>query len=326
MSFQSSNNKRRRTETPQFHVYINDEHYGMALMSGLFVNNIETIDCITQNFQPGNPAHVKGVAVTLAQINKQYSLDVMKLLYKKLPIILTIPMHVSKTNYHFLFHNAAKIGNLEVVRWILQIDRNQLNSQESNGATALHWACWAGHIHVVQFLIDQQPDLIPTIIDNRQHSCLDDAIESNHVGIVTLLLQQVPSLLPMPGPFIAHMLGNQPECHNFPIIQTILRCRSPFKWTLNCTQYSWPDLEWIAKNGFLPEEITHTPNESQLLQVFQGNYGLHFNSCNFTPFMDQINQRRDQLNFMPESIASLIFAYEQLADVLVDTLQYIYRK
>ena len=65
--------------------------------------------------------------------------------------------------YYFLDHgdliDAAKEGNLEKVRRLIQNGANVHERDSELQATPLHWASYNGHLDVAQFLIQNGADV-----------------------------------------------------------------------------------------------------------------------------------------------------------------------
>lgn len=54
---------------------------------------------------------------------------------------------------------AAKLGKLEDVKTILDAEPGLIDSRDSEGATALHYAAFAGHCDVVRLLVERGADI-----------------------------------------------------------------------------------------------------------------------------------------------------------------------
>ena len=58
-----------------------------------------------------------------------------------------------------LLINAAKDGNEEEVKRILQLPETEINSRDSQGKTALIWAAYTGNEEIVQLLLEKFADV-----------------------------------------------------------------------------------------------------------------------------------------------------------------------
>ncbi|CAG01450.1 unnamed protein product [Tetraodon nigroviridis] len=84
--------------------------------------------------------------------------------------------------------------DLEMVKFLLSQNAMSINHQGRDGHTALHSACFHGHIRLVQFLLDNGADMNLVACDPSRSSgekdeqtCLMWAYEKGHDAIVTLL-------------------------------------------------------------------------------------------------------------------------------------------
>ncbi len=84
---------------------------------------------------------------------------------------------------------AAKAGDVEMVRSLLESDAGLIGARDSDGSTALHCAAWKGHPAVVALLLGAGAE-----VNARNHNehwgttPLHAAAHANHAPIVRLLL------------------------------------------------------------------------------------------------------------------------------------------
>lgn len=103
----------------------------------------------------------------------------------------------SKNNHdETLLHLACKIGNLEIIKLVL----NQLNesnqpmdsylfAKNRDGQTCFHVACVKGYLNIIEyFLKERKLKLFLEDHDNNLNSCLHLATENGHSSVVNLLL------------------------------------------------------------------------------------------------------------------------------------------
>ena len=60
---------------------------------------------------------------------------------------------------HKLMIKAAKAGNVEAVRLLLDANSSLVNARDSDASTPLHCAAWKGHVDVAVALLDAGADL-----------------------------------------------------------------------------------------------------------------------------------------------------------------------
>lgn len=80
---------------------------------------------------------------------------------------------------------AAREGHPEVLRLLLEHGGSRLDARDSDGKTALWWACYWGHQQEARILLEAGAD--PTITDKAQRLPVDAAREEGHVRCVRLL-------------------------------------------------------------------------------------------------------------------------------------------
>jgi len=83
-------------------------------------------------------------------------------------------------------HDAARRGDLERVRALLNDDPGVINSKDENWMTPLHMAAEQGHVNVVTFLLSNKAEVSTANIVNS--TALHSAAEKGHANIVELLL------------------------------------------------------------------------------------------------------------------------------------------
>ena len=86
-------------------------------------------------------------------------------------------------------HCAAYGGFSECVTVLLELGAD-VNRQDYEGISALHWACSAGHLDTVQLLLST--GAVPNLMEANgdRLTCLDYAIIGNHQEIAQLLIEQ----------------------------------------------------------------------------------------------------------------------------------------
>ena len=84
-------------------------------------------------------------------------------------------------------HDAAKSGDMEKVREILECGKCNVNCTNSSGWTPLHWACCRGHLEVVRVLVSEFKSGT-TIKTPHGYTPLMLAADNNHDNVVHALL------------------------------------------------------------------------------------------------------------------------------------------
>uniref|UniRef100_A0A8D3E817 Histone-lysine N-methyltransferase EHMT2-like n=1 Tax=Scophthalmus maximus TaxID=52904 RepID=A0A8D3E817_SCOMX len=89
-------------------------------------------------------------------------------------------------------HHAAKLGNLEIVRMLLETGQVDVNAQDSGGWTPIIWAAEHKHVDVIKTLLNRGADV--TISDKELNVCLHWAAYAGNVDIAELVLNSGCSL------------------------------------------------------------------------------------------------------------------------------------
>ncbi|XP_062216003.1 ankyrin repeat-containing protein At5g02620-like [Phragmites australis] len=121
---------------------------------------------------------------------KQGDVDVVKELLQALP---ELSMTVDASNTTAL-NTAATQGHMEVVRLLLEVDGSLALIARSNGKTALHSAARNGHVEVVRALLEAEPS-IALRKDKKCQTALHMAAKGTRLDLVDALLAGEPSLL-----------------------------------------------------------------------------------------------------------------------------------
>ena len=87
------------------------------------------------------------------------------------------------------FIRAAKAGNIERLRVLLETDPNLIHARDADGSTALHCATWKGHQAVVDFLLNAGAEV--NLHNNNEHwgtTPLHAAAHANQAKIAQMLI------------------------------------------------------------------------------------------------------------------------------------------
>lgn len=84
--------------------------------------------------------------------------------------------------------DAAKNGDLQTVKTILDQDSTKLNATDENKYTALHWACMRAHWDVAEYLIDKGADL--NVVGGDGGTQINWAVHHDNVEIVERMVEK----------------------------------------------------------------------------------------------------------------------------------------
>ncbi|XP_012827735.1 PREDICTED: ankyrin repeat-containing protein At5g02620 [Erythranthe guttata] len=123
---------------------------------------------------------------------KQGDLEVVKVLMESHP---ELSMTVDMANTTAL-HTAATQGRIEVVNYFLEQESSLATIARSNGKTALHSAARYGHLEVVKALLGKEPR-IATRTDKKGQTALHMAVKGQNLEVVEELIRADPSTINM---------------------------------------------------------------------------------------------------------------------------------
>jgi hypothetical protein len=82
---------------------------------------------------------------------------------------------------------AAKNGDLQAVKNILENDPTKLDAKDEDGYTALHWACMRAHWDITKYLIEKGADL--NVIGGDSGTQINWAVHHDNVAIIKTLIE-----------------------------------------------------------------------------------------------------------------------------------------
>ncbi|XP_051181911.1 ankyrin repeat-containing protein At5g02620 isoform X1 [Lolium perenne] len=124
---------------------------------------------------------------------KQGDVEVVKELLQALP---ELAMTVDASNTTAL-NTAATQGHMEVVRLLLEVDGSLALIARSNGKTAVHSAARNGHVEVVRALLEAEPS-IALRVDKKGQTALHMAAKGTSLDLFDALLAADATLLNLP--------------------------------------------------------------------------------------------------------------------------------
>ncbi|KAF3620311.1 Ankyrin repeat-containing protein [Capsicum annuum] len=123
---------------------------------------------------------------------KQGDLDMVKVLMEAHPE-LAMTVDISNTT---ALHTAANQGHIEVVNYLLEAESSLVTIAKSNGKTALHSAARNGHLQVLKALLSKE-SRIATRMDKKGQTALHMAVKGQNLEVVEELIRADPSLINM---------------------------------------------------------------------------------------------------------------------------------
>ncbi|KAK4408558.1 Ankyrin repeat-containing protein [Sesamum angolense] len=123
---------------------------------------------------------------------KQGDLEVVKVLMEAHP---ELSMTVDTTNATAL-HTAATQGRIEIVNFFLESESSLATIAKSNGKTALHSSARNGHVKVVKALVGKDPG-ITIRTDKKGQTALHMAAKGQNLEVVEELIRADPSTINM---------------------------------------------------------------------------------------------------------------------------------
>ncbi|KAG2406594.1 Ankyrin repeat-containing protein [Vigna angularis] len=123
---------------------------------------------------------------------KQGDLDIVKILMEAHS---ELSMTVDPSNTTAL-HTAALQGHIEIVKFLLEAGSSLATIARSNGKTALHSAARNGHVEVVEALLEKEP-AVATRTDKKGQTALHMAVKGQNLEVVEELIKADPSTVNM---------------------------------------------------------------------------------------------------------------------------------
>lgn len=123
---------------------------------------------------------------------KQGDMEVLKVLMEAHPE-LSMTVDLSNTT---ALHTAATQGHIEVVNFLLEAGSGLATIARSNGKTALHSAARNGHLEVLKALLEKEPEITKRT-DRKGQTALHMAVKGQSSEVVEQLIMADPSSVNM---------------------------------------------------------------------------------------------------------------------------------
>ncbi|KAJ0480789.1 putative ankyrin repeat-containing domain, PGG domain, ankyrin repeat-containing domain superfamily [Helianthus annuus] len=91
------------------------------------------------------------------------------------------------------FHIAAKQGDLEILKVLMESQSELSMTFDQTNTTAVHTACEQGHIEVVKFLLEKNSSMA-TIAKSNHKTALHSCARKGHLDVMKALLEKVPEI------------------------------------------------------------------------------------------------------------------------------------
>ena len=103
------------------------------------------------------------------------------------------------TDANKAFIKAAKAGDVDTLKTLLKAEKTVLAAKDSDGSSALHCACWKGHLEAVKFLLKAGCDVHAHNANEHWGTTpLHAASHANQAAIAQLLIDAGPAPMSMP--------------------------------------------------------------------------------------------------------------------------------
>lgn len=93
-------------------------------------------------------------------------------------------------------HYAARNGNEEICKMLLNQGKAEVNAITKGGVSALHRACMMGHLNIVKLLIDSKASV--ELKDEDGQTALHRAAIGGHLDVSKLIIEKQPNLKEIP--------------------------------------------------------------------------------------------------------------------------------
>lgn len=152
-------------------------------LSWYYKVRIQTIDQVKRLLDRFTREHVElEVEIVPAQLN----FNTQELQPPKLKTLSFAQM----INNHAGLFSAAKNGQLETVRYLIEKQKEDINSTDLYGRTALMWAAGSGYLEVVKYLIETAKANV-NVKDGYENTALNYATRNGHLDVKEYLKSHI---------------------------------------------------------------------------------------------------------------------------------------
>ncbi len=152
-------------------------------LSWYYKVRIQTIDQVKRLLDRFTREHVElEVEIVPAQLN----FNTQELQPPKLKTLSFAQM----INNHAGLFSAAKNGQLETVRYLIEKQKEDINSTDHYGRTALMWAAGSGYLEVVKYLIETAKANV-NVKDGYENTALNYATRNGHLDVKEYLKSHI---------------------------------------------------------------------------------------------------------------------------------------
>lgn len=167
---------------------------------------------------------------------------------------------IKARNGYDAFHIAAKQGDLEVLRVLLDVHPELAMTVDLSNTTALHTASNQGHIEVVNFLLAAGSSLA-TIARSNGKTALHSAARNGHVEVLKALLAMEPGLAPRTdkkGQTALHMAA---KGQNLVVVEELIRANPS-------------SINMVDNKGNTPLHIATRKARSEIVKLLLANNAI----------------------------------------------------
>lgn len=154
-----------------------------------FLNNREIINSLSRYYEVGIKT-IDQVKSLLDRFIREYVELEVEIVPAQLnfntqelqpPTLKTLSFAQMINNHAGLF-SAAKSGQLETVRYLIEKQKEDINATDNYGRTALMWAAGSGYLEVVKYLIETAKANV-NVKDNYENTALNYATRNGHLDV-----------------------------------------------------------------------------------------------------------------------------------------------
>ncbi|AZU37930.1 hypothetical protein BBB02_05740 [Wolbachia endosymbiont of Bemisia tabaci] len=162
-----------------------------------FLNNREIINSLSRYYEVGIKT-IDQVKSLLDRFIREYVELEVEIVPAQLnfntqelqpPTLKTLSFAQMINNHAGLF-SAAKSGQLETVRYLIEKQKEDINATDNYGRTALMWAAGSGYLEVVRYLIETAKANV-NVKDNYEDTALNYATRNGHLDVKEYLKSHI---------------------------------------------------------------------------------------------------------------------------------------